>query len=60
MRREPKPTPTGLLQIIGVKHYRRWYLPATLWFAGWLLSAMCFLLPAALWQEIFTVEGAAL
>ena len=56
MRREPVAGETGILQIFGINHYRRWYLPFWVWLIG---LAICYfpIVPAMFWMEIFTVEG---
>lgn len=60
MKREPMADKTGILQIFGIKHYARWYLPIWAWFAGLLLGIPLLALPSLFWCDIFTVEGISL
>ena len=50
---------TAVLQILGIKRYRRWYLPFWAWFLGFLLSVPL-LFPVFFWIDIFAVKGVSL
>lgn len=58
VRREPKPHKTGILQILGIKEFRSYYLNFWVWFSGLLLSYIT-IIGALFWVDIFTVEGVA-
>jgi hypothetical protein len=58
MRRESEHE-TAVLQLFGLKKFRRFILPFRLWLLGWTAALAFFIIPVLFYDEIFAAEDLA-